>query len=100
MAKQRLPIHRGAHRPNLFLGCDRELIMLSAMLSAILIFITQTLIAALLGIVIWVFALFVLRRMAKADPLMREVYRRQLGYQEYYPAKRPVTCRTHRKWRR
>ncbi|MFR1533871.1 MAG: conjugal transfer protein TrbD [Bilophila wadsworthia] len=39
------------------------------------------------GLTLWVFSLFVLRLMAKADPQMRFVYLRHIRYAAYYPAR-------------
>ena len=39
------------------------------------------------GIALWLVVLYLLRQMAKADPLMRHVYLRQLRYGRYYPAR-------------
>ena len=35
----------------------------------------------------WIAAVFALRRMAKADPIMSRVWLRHIKQQEYYPAK-------------
>jgi type IV secretion system protein VirB3 len=39
------------------------------------------------GVSLWLVALYLLRKMAKADPLMRHVYLRQLRYRRYYAAR-------------
>ncbi len=79
-------IHQSANRPNLLMGCDRELLLFSALIAAILAFSLATWWGVLTGVVFWVFAVAVLSRMAKADPLMRKVYVRHVKYQSYYPA--------------
>ena len=35
----------------------------------------------------WIMAVFALRRMAKADPIMSKVWLRHVKQQEFYPAK-------------
>ena len=35
----------------------------------------------------WIMAVFALRRMAKADPIMSKVWLRHIKQQEFYPAK-------------
>lgn len=65
---------------------DREMVMFSGLLAAILIFAAQDWRAFALGIGLWFTALALLRKMAKADPKMRHVYLRQRRYQTYYPA--------------
>lgn len=69
------------------MGGDRELVMFSGLLSAILVFAAQDWLAAIFGFTLWLLSLKGLRLMAKADPKMRAVYLRQRGYQAYYPAR-------------
>ena len=66
------PFHRSLIRPNLILGCDREMIMISG-------------IATFASVLLWTLSLLLFRRMAKADPLLRFVYIRHRAYQAYYP---------------
>lgn len=87
MSLRTIPIHQCGNRPSLFMGCDRELILFSGLLSAILLFAAQDWLAALMGALMWLSALKVLRLMAKSDPLMRAIYLRQRRYQSYYPAR-------------
>jgi len=86
-------IHRALSRPNLIMGADRELVLLSGLAAAILIFVVLTWYAALFGVAIWLVAVAVLRMMAKADPLMRRVYARHISYRSHYRA-------TSTPWRR
>ncbi|QPC88934.1 conjugal transfer protein TrbD (plasmid) [Mesorhizobium sp. NBSH29] len=80
-------IHRALSRPNLLLGADRELVVLLTGLAAIiLIFVVLTPYSALFGIAIWIVVVAALRMMAKADPMMRRVYARHIGYRPYYRA--------------
>jgi type IV secretion system protein VirB3 len=81
-------IHRALSRPNLLLGADRELVLLTGLAAAILIFVVLTWYAALFGIAIWVVVVAALRMMAKADPMMRRVYVRHIGY---CPSYRPTS---------
>lgn len=96
MALVRVPIHRVGNRPNLFLGCDREMAMFSALLSAILILAAQDWIALFVGIILWFTSIWALRLMAKSDPQMRLIYLRQRRYKAYYPARStPSRVNTH-----
>lgn len=79
-------IHRALSRPNLLIGADRELVLLTGLTSAILIFVVLTWYAALFGIAIWLVAVAALRMMAKTDPLMRRVYARHISYKPSYRA--------------
>ncbi|KXU36984.1 conjugal transfer protein TrbD [Ventosimonas gracilis] len=85
MALRSIPIHRVANRDSLFMGGDRELVMLSGLLAAALIFTAQDLRATVFGIVLWFGSLFAFRLMAKSDPKMRDVYWRHRQYEKYYP---------------
>lgn len=86
-------VHRALSRPNLLMGADRELVLLTGLAAIILIFVVLTWYAALFGVAIWLLAVAALRMMAKADPLMRRVYMRHVSYRPYY---RPTTT----PWRR
>ena len=93
MALRTIPIRRAGNRANLFMGGDRELVMFAGLMAAALIFSAQELRATLVGIALWIVSLFIFRLMAKADPMMRQVYLRHIGYR---PAYRPTSS----PWRR
>lgn len=80
----RVPIRRIGNRANLFMGGDRELVMLSGLVAFALVFNAQEWRAAIFGTALWVCALFLLRLMAKSDPHMRSVYLRHRRYKAYY----------------
>ncbi len=86
-------IHRALSRPNLLMGADRELVLLTGLAAVILIFVVLTIYSALVGIAIWFVIVGLLRLMAKSDPLMRQVYVRHISYKSYYKA-------TSSPWRR
>ena len=86
-------IHRALSRPNLLMGADRELMLLTGLAAAILIFVVLTWYATLFGVAIWLVAVAVLRMMAKTDPMMRKIYIRHISY-------RPVYRATSTPWRR
>jgi type IV secretion system protein VirB3 len=85
MALRAIPIRRAGNRENLFMGGDRELVMFTGLLAAILVFASQDWLAGFAGVGLWIAALWVLRLMAKADPKMRKVYLRHRRYKPYYP---------------
>ena len=87
MALRKVPIRRIGNRHSLFMGGDRELVMLSGLLAFSLVFNAQELRAAIIGISLWIGALFLLRLMAKSDPKMRTVYLRHRRYKAYYAAR-------------
>lgn len=96
MSLRTIPIRKCGNRPSLFMGGDRELVMFSGLLSAILVFAAQDWLAAIFGVALWFLSLKGLRLMAKTDPYMRAVYLRQRGYQAYYPA-RSTPFRTNKR---
>lgn len=81
---QRNRVHRALSRPNLVMGADRELVLLTGLAAAILIFVVLTVYSVLLGLSVWFFIIGVLRMMAKADPLMRRIYIRHISYRPCY----------------
>jgi len=96
MALRAIPIRRSGNRINLCMGCDRELVMFTGLIAVALVFSAQELKASLYGITLWLFSLYLLRLMAKADPQMRKVYWRSLRYKRYYPAQStPFRNNTH-----
>ena len=86
-------IHRALSRPNHLMGADRELVLLTGLATVILMFVVLTWYSVLSGIVIWIAVVGVLRIMAKADPMMRQVYLRHIRYRPNY---RPTSS----PWRR
>jgi type IV secretion system protein VirB3 len=79
-------IHRALSRPNLLMGADRELVLLTGLAAIVLIFVVLTVYSVLIGIAIWAAILGLLRRMGKADPMMRRIYLRHLRYRPHYRA--------------
>ena len=86
-------IHRALSRPNHLMGADSELVLLTGLAAAILIFVVLTWFSTLIGIAIWIAVVAALRMMAKADPMMRQVYIRHIAYRTSY---RPTST----PWRR
>lgn len=86
-------IHRALSRPNLLMGADRELVLITGLAAVILIFVVLTVYSALFGLTVWIVAVAALRMMAKADPMMRRVYVRHISYKSHY---RPTST----PWRR
>jgi len=82
-----ITIHQSANRPNQILGGDRELVLVSILISVSLAFSLATLWGIALSAVFWVTSVAVFQRMGKADPMMRHVYMRHIRYRSFYPAK-------------
>lgn len=85
-----IPIYRALSRPDLLMGCERKPILTIGLLSFMLIIIAQSLVSAVIGVVLWSSCFALLRRMAKADPYMSELYMRHIKYQAYYPPRATI----------
>lgn len=84
---RRITIHRSLNRPHLLLGAERNLVLMSGVITALLLFtgsISPTTIVV--GLTFWIGSFWVLLRMAKADPHMSKVYQRHIRYRAYYNA--------------
>lgn len=80
-------IHQSANRPNQLMGGDRELVLVSLLTSVALAFSLASWWGLGISVAWYVGAMAVLKRMGKADPLLRQVYMRHIRYRPYYPAK-------------
>lgn len=87
MALRTIPIRRAGNRSNLFLGGDRELVMVAGLFAFTLIVAAQDGAATIAGITLWFGAVYLCRLMATNDPKLRYVYLRHRLYQRYYPAR-------------
>ena len=94
MNLRRLPFHRVLHRPNLFLGGEREPALLTLLIAGGLAVSGMNTVSFLVGAALWFSAIPLLRWMAKADPYMSKIYLRHIRYRGYYPARsRPALPR-------
>ncbi|HTV78141.1 MAG TPA: conjugal transfer protein TrbD [Steroidobacteraceae bacterium] len=87
MSLRHLPFHRVLHRPNLFLGGEREPALLTLLVAGGLAVSGLNTVSFLVGAALWFTAIPLLRWMAKADPHMSQVYVRHIRYRGYYPAR-------------
>jgi len=95
-------IHQSANRPVQLLGADRELVLISALIAITVAFCLAAWWGVVLSIAFWIGAVAVLRRMGKADPLLRHVYLRHIRYRAFYPAQaglHSVPLETAANWR-
>jgi type IV secretion system protein VirB3 len=99
MAQRRITLHRAGIRPHLFLGGDREMVLFSGLIAAVLIFACLQPLTILIGVTLWIGTLWIFRRLAKADPRMRSIYMRQLLYRSYYPARSTPFRADQRPWK-
>lgn len=89
---QRVDIYSALNKPNLILGADRELILFNGLIAAALIFTGMTLLTMIIGIFLLMFCSFLLRLMAKSDPLMRQIFIRQTKYKKFYYSRSTPFC--------
>jgi type IV secretion system protein VirB3/type IV secretion system protein VirB4 len=68
-------------------GAERELVMFSALIAFLVGVGGLTLVSGVAALLFWIGALFVLRAMAKSDPVMSKVWLRHINQQDYYPAR-------------
>jgi type IV secretion system protein VirB3 len=69
------------------LGGDRELVLSTGLIAFALSVPSFQWASIVTGVGLWLVVLYLLRQMAKADPLMRHIYLRQLRYGRYYAAR-------------
>ena len=86
------PVYRALWRPNLVLGGERELVLITAIACGGVAASGLNFVSAGIGFAVWLITLGLLRMMAKADPSMSRVYLRWLQYRPYYPARSRPTC--------
>ncbi len=80
-------IHQSLNRPNQLMGADRELVLVSILTSVALGFSLASWWGLGLAFGCYFAAMAVLRRMGKADPMLRHVYMRHIRYRSFYTAK-------------
>ena len=91
---RQVPIYRALNRPNLLMGGDRELVLVTILSTLCLIVLLASWYTVLIGTVVWLFGMWGLRWMAKAEPLMRTVYLRHIKYAQRYDARSGPFVRT------
>jgi type IV secretion system protein VirB3/type IV secretion system protein VirB4 len=82
-----LPIRQSLHRHAHVLGAERELVLLTGLLSLLVGVGGMTWIAGIAAILFYILGLIVARRMAKNDPLMSKVWIRHIKMQLFYTSK-------------
>jgi type IV secretion system protein VirB3/type IV secretion system protein VirB4 len=81
------PIFQSLHRHNHVMGAEREPALLTVLFAFLVGTGGFTLVSGLVAIVFYVATIFVLRKMAKADPIMTKVWARHMKLQLIYPSK-------------
>lgn len=99
MALRTIPIRQVGNRVNQILGGDRELVLSSLVVCAVLVVSAFEIKAFILGLCLWFLSIYLLRKMAKSDPQMRHVYGRSLKYRPYYPAQSTPFCEKSKEYK-
>lgn len=87
MEARKIAVHQSLQRHNFVMGAERELVMSSALIALLVGVGGLTLISGIAAAVFWIISVFVLRRMARADPIMSKVWMRHVKQNDYYSAK-------------
>ena len=88
-----IPVHLSLIRPILLMGAERELVLSSGIIAAVLVMSLERLIFTVAGVLFWTASLAALQRAAKADPQFSRVYLRHVRYRAYYAAQSRTTSR-------
>ncbi len=80
-------IHQSLHRHNLVLGAERELAMSGALIALLVGVGGLTAVSGVSAFIFWIVSICVLRRMARADPLLSKVWLRHVKQQDMYSAR-------------
>ncbi|NLZ17984.1 MAG: conjugal transfer protein TrbD [Desulfobulbaceae bacterium] len=91
-----IPIRQSLHRPELVMGGEREPVMcaaLMAIITGIVGAVQAAFVTVFIALAFYFGVVFVFRRMAKADPDMTRVWRRHMGYKNFYRARSPFWAR-------
>ena len=87
MEARKIAVHQSLQRHNFVMGAERELVMSSALIALLVGIGGLTLISGIAAAVFWIISVFVLRRMARADPIMSKVWMRHIKQNDDYSAK-------------
>ena len=82
-----LPVHQSLHRHANVLGAEREPVMTAALIALLVGVGGLTAVSAISAAVFWIVAVFALRHMANADPIMSRIWLRHIKQQDFYPSK-------------
>jgi type IV secretion system protein VirB3 len=88
---KRVVIHRSPVRLIMLMGAERNLVIFSVMFCTYMTYLICMRYSVWLGVGVggsfWLVSLFLLRRLAKIDPQMWQVFNRHIKYKAFYPAR-------------
>jgi type IV secretion system protein TrbD len=79
-------VRRSLNRPNHIAGAERELVLITALVTLALVMVAMNIVATTVGVFLWFISIVLLRIMAKADPQMSRVFIRSQRYRSFYRA--------------
>lgn len=79
-------IHESLNRPILFMGGERQLVLMLMVIAGVFIISLAKVWAAAIGIILWIAGHWALVRAAKFDPQLSKTGPRSLRYRRHYPA--------------
>lgn len=82
-----VPVHQSLHRCQHVMGAERELVLTAALVAILVGVGGLTLLSGSVAAGFWLTTLWLLRRMAKADPILSRVWLRHIKLQLFYPAR-------------
>ncbi len=82
-----IPIRQSLHKHSFVMGAERNLVMLSILISLLVGIGGLTLISCVSALIFWILAIVSLRKMAKIDPILSQVWYRHVRQQDFYPAR-------------
>ncbi len=94
---RRIRMYRAMSRSFLFMGGERELMIMLIVFCATIGFSGMSIITTIISVFLWLVGVFLLRKMAKKDPQMTKVFLRywNLYRQPYYEARSRPTSKGH-----
>jgi type IV secretory pathway TrbD component len=81
------PLRGSLNRPQLIAGGDRELVLVTLVLGAVVIASGMSAISFAVGLGFVLVTISALRKMGSVDPLLRHVFNANRKYRDFYPAK-------------
>ena len=76
--------HPSINRPNLLMGCDRELVLGATMISALFIFALMTWWSILIGVVLWPLATSMLEQQIEKESEGRQMVVTAIDYEHVH----------------
>lgn len=100
IAPRKIPIRQSLHRHNHVLGAERDPVLYLALACFMVAVAGMNKIGALVAVLLYISGIFILRKLAKVDPMMCRVWLRHSSQQPFYPAKASIWSVGSQDWRK